>query len=78
MHRTQVYLDDAHYQALRARARREGKSMAALLRSILDVGLGLGGRRRRRDPFDAVVGGGRGDGSPVAENYEDYLYGSRR
>jgi plasmid stability protein len=78
MHRTQIYLDDMHYALLRSRARREGRTIAALIREILD--LHLGGRRpsSRRDAFDAVIGIGRGDGTSVAENDEDFLYGEER
>lgn len=75
MHRTQIYLEDAHYQALRGRARREGKTMAAVLRDILDRHFGLGGEPPRGDTLEDVIGIGEGDGSAVAEHVEDYLYG---
>ena len=75
MHRTQIYLEDSHHQALRTRARREGKSMAALIREILDEHFGLGTRSGVKDPLEGVIGIGAGDGSAVAENHEDYLYG---
>ena len=76
MHRTQIYLEDSQYQLLRSRARREGKSLAAVIREIL--GKHLAGRAddRNRDEFADVVGIGEGDGARVAENYEDYLYGT--
>ena len=73
MHRTQVYLEDSQYESLRARARREGKSMAAVIRQILDDH--LAGYGRGPDGFADVIGIGVGDGTAVAENYEDYLYG---
>ena len=34
MHRTQIYLEDAQYEMLRARARREGRTLAAVIRGI--------------------------------------------
>lgn len=77
MHRTQVYLDDRHYEILRTRAKRESKSLAALIREILDEHLSRAPIRGRRDPLAEVIGLGEGDGSAVAENYEDYLYGER-
>ena len=75
MHRTQIYLEDAQYEVLRGRARREGKSLAAVIREILDEYLGGPRPRSTRDRFSDVVGIGEGDGSRVAENYEEYLYG---
>ena len=42
MRRTQIYLEDIHYQVLLNRARREGKSLSALIREILDEHLGFG------------------------------------
>ncbi len=76
MHRTQIYLDEGQYQLLRARARRQGKSLAAIIREIIDEYLDTG-KRAKGDPLAAVIGIGEGDGSAVAENYEDYLYGER-
>ena len=74
MHRTQIYLDDAQYETLRSQARREGKSMASIIREILDEHLRAAGKPSR-DPLLGVIGIGAGDGSAVAEHYEDYLYG---
>jgi plasmid stability protein len=76
MHRTQIYLEDVQYELLRARARREGQSLAAVIRKILTDHLGGHRGGPRKDEFDAVIGIGEGDGARVAENYEDYLYGS--
>ncbi len=75
MHRTQIHLEDSQYELLRAQARREGKSLAAVIRKILSEYLGGGQLRPSTDDFHAVIGIGEGDGSRVAENYEDYLYG---
>ena len=75
MHRTQIYLEREQYELLKSQARREGRTIAAVIRAILDRHLGRGSKRTKHDPFEAVVGIGRGDGSAVAENYEDYLYG---
>ena len=76
MHRTQIYLEDGQYEMLRARARREGTSLAAVIRKILDDHLGGDRGREEADDFGAVIGIGKGDGSRVAESYEDYLYGA--
>ena len=74
MHRTQIYLEEGQYQILRALARREGRSLAAVIRGILDAHLS-GASSRAVDPLDGVLGVGEGDGSAVAENCDDYLYG---
>ena len=76
MHRTQIYLEDIHYQVLLNRARRDGKTLSALIREILDEHLGFG-PGKGKDPLSDVIGIGKGDGSRVAENYEDYLYGKK-
>ena len=39
MHRTQVLLEESQYQELRARARRDGKSMGQVIRELLAAGL---------------------------------------
>ena len=73
MHRTQIYLEDTQYRLLREKARRQGTSLASVIRQILEEHLA---GRREKDEFASVIGIGEGDGSRVAENYEDYLYGS--
>jgi hypothetical protein len=78
MHRTQIYLDEGQYEMLRSRARREGKSLAAIIRDILDAYLSSARMPVAEDPFRRVIGVGMGDGSAVAENYEDYLYGEEK
>jgi len=75
--RTQIYLEDSQYELLRSRARREGKSMAAVIREILDEYLGGKASMSRRDPLRHAIGIGKGDGAAVAENYQDYLYGDK-
>lgn len=74
MHRTQIYLDESQYELLRSRARREGKSLASIIREILDQHF-RADAPSTVDPLAAVIGIGRGDGAAVAEHYEDYLYG---
>src|SRR3989304_3299397 len=76
VHRTQVFLDDDQYRALRTLARRTGKSMGALIREMIGAHFRVP-RPAGKDPFDEVIGIGRGDGAPVAENVSDYLYGER-
>ncbi|MBZ5495764.1 MAG: ribbon-helix-helix domain-containing protein [Acidobacteriia bacterium] len=77
MHRTQVYLDQGQYELLKARARREGRSLAAVIRDSIDAYFGGSATLTAQDPFRRVIGIGSGDGSAVAENYEDFLYGEK-
>lgn len=77
IHRTQIYLEKTQYQLLQARARREGRSMAALIRNILDEHLTGKASNPRQDPLRRAIGMGKGDGSAVAENCDDFLYGDK-
>ncbi len=77
MHRTQIYLADDQYDRLRTRARRQGRTLAAVIREILDEHLAQAGTNPgAADPFDQVIGIATGDGQAVAENVADYLYGN--
>jgi plasmid stability protein len=78
MRRTQIYLDEGQHEMLQSRARREGKSLAAIIRDILDAYLCGSRMPVAADPFRRVIGIGKGDGSAVAQNYEDYLYGEEK
>jgi hypothetical protein len=77
VHRTQIYLEQNQYELLRARARREGKSLAAVIRDSVDAYIGGPVANSVRDPLQHVIGIGKGDGAAVAENYEDFLYGEK-
>ena len=48
MHRTQVLFEEEQYQALRAQARRDGKSMSQLVRELVAAGLEAAQRRPSR------------------------------
>ncbi len=76
-HRTQIYLEPSQFEMLRNRARREGKSLASVIREAVDEYLGIKVTRRGEDPLYRAIGIGRGDGAAVAENYEDFLYGEK-
>ena len=77
MHRTQIYLEEDDYQMLKSLARRRGSTLAAVIRDIIKAGLNPSPAAAKSDPFNHVIGIGKGDGSAVAENYEDYLYGEK-
>jgi hypothetical protein len=77
MRRVSVALTQRSYDFLRREARRHRISMAALIRAMIEDRM----RARRRitagHPFRDIIGIGRGDGSPVSENHDRYLYGWR-
>lgn len=78
MHRTQLYLDEARYQFLVQWAQRKGGSIAQAVRDLIDERMKAqaASRKRKADPLWKAVGLGSGDGSAVAEHYEDRLYGT--
>lgn len=75
MHRTQLYLDETRYQFLVGWAKRRGQSVAQAVRDLIDERMRSTGRSKKTDPLWKIVGIAEGDGSPVAENDEEYLYG---
>jgi len=74
MQRTQILLDDWQYQALKARAQREGSSMSELLRQILDAHLrkGKGGAQAPRLADIRAVGEDR---AARGRDHDRFLYG---
>lgn len=74
MHRTQILLEDRQYRLLRERARRQGVSMAGLIRAILDRELS-GPPGGQESGLWEIVGIDEGDASAVSERTDRYLYG---
>ncbi|MBI3045814.1 MAG: ribbon-helix-helix protein, CopG family [Betaproteobacteria bacterium] len=72
MQRTQILLDDWQYQALKARAQREGRSMSDLLRQILDAHLGKAAARTPRLADIRAVGEDR---TARGRDHDRFLYG---
>lgn len=81
--RTQVQLENRHYQRLKRLAYERGQSMSAVLRAILDEALDTG----RPAPASAVrearlalIGAGRDPEGKrdVARRHDAYLHGPRR
>jgi len=57
-HRLQILLDEERYVPVRARARKRGTSVAAVIREALDVGLPATQLRRAAHPRCGIDGGG--------------------
>lgn len=76
MHRTQLYLSEAHYQFLAQWAQKNGESIAQAVRGLIEERMKASVKTRgKRDSFWKAVGAASGDGSRVAENHKNYLYG---
>lgn len=77
LHRTQLYLNETHYQFLAQWAQKRGASIAQAVRDLIDERMKAAAKlkKKKKDPFWKTVGIGSGDGSRIAENYENYLYG---
>ncbi|MGH6900331.1 MAG: ribbon-helix-helix protein, CopG family [Geminicoccaceae bacterium] len=75
MVRTQVYLSEEQHRALRQAARREGISMTALLRRLVEREL-LGKFKRQdyaKDAIMALANLGRSDRSDISQNHDEAL-----
>ncbi|MDE2149388.1 MAG: ribbon-helix-helix protein, CopG family [Gammaproteobacteria bacterium] len=72
MHRTQIILEDWQYQALRARAEREGHSISELVREILRTALAQPPHKpgRLRE-----IEGIAEDPAAYGRNHDRFLYG---
>ena len=77
VHRTQLHLDEGRYQYLAVQAKAEGKSIAQVVRDLIDADYKRRGSRRRKDSMDNIIGMFHGDGAAVAEHVDDYLYGDK-
>ena len=76
VHRTQLHLDESRYQYLADQAKAQGKSIAQVVRDLIDADSKRRGSRRK-DSLDNIIGIFQGDGSAVAEHVDDYLYGDK-
>lgn len=79
MLRTQLYLADKQRKALKAEARRSGKSVGQLVREAVDeVYLTRKAREKpigKRDPIWRMVGRGKSREGDISERHDHYLYG---
>ena len=73
MHRTQLLLEDWQYEALLARAEREGRSMSDLIREILKASL-TPSPRSKLNRLAKIEGIGE-DAEAYGEDHDRHLYG---
>ncbi len=76
MHRTQLLLEEWQYEALRARAAREGRSLSALVREILRVSLAPSASTSR-SRLGEIEGIGE-DADSYGEDHDRHLYGETK
>lgn len=72
MQRTQIMLDDWQYEALKAQAERQGRSMSELLREMLDASLRK--EPSRRSGLEDIRGIGA-DRKASGRSHDEFLYG---
>ena len=76
MHRTQLLLEEWQYEALRARAEREGRSLSDLIREILRVALAPAATPARRR-LVTIEGIGE-DTAGYGDKHDRFLYGEEK
>jgi hypothetical protein len=73
--RTNIVLEDVHYEYLKLRSEQAGKSMSALVRELIEAMLARGMESRRRDPIHTIVGLGRSKGGrKPGSRHDEILY----
>lgn len=70
LHRTQVLLEEWQYRMLETRAARQGKSVAALIRGLVDDALKP---RGRKGGLDSIIG--LGSSGKSGRDHDEELYG---
>jgi hypothetical protein len=77
MHRSQIMLKEHQYAYLVNEAQRQGKSISAIIRDLIDEHV-TQTRNLENDPFFDIIGMVEGDGEPVGRSIDYYVYGIDR
>ena len=77
MHKTQLYLENHQYLLLRDWASKQKKSIAQLVRELIDGALQRS-TQNPRDSLNDIVGAADSGYSNISQNADDYLYGDER
>lgn len=77
MHKTQLYLENDQYLLLKDWALKQKKSIAQVVRELIDAAL-KPPSHSLRDPLDELVGKADSGYSNISQNVDDYLYGDER
>lgn len=76
MQRTQVLLESGQYEALKARSRREAKSLSKLVREAVDAFLGRSKPAESR--LSDICGIGKDPSRASGADHDHYLYGWKK
>ncbi len=77
LHRTQISIEDWQFQTLIEISKKTKRSMSSIIREILAEKLlnkSIDKKDIEKDPISELLGIGIGNGSPVAEEHDKYLY----
>lgn len=74
MHKTQLYLENHQYVLLKDWAARQGKSIAEVVRELVDAAL-KAPAQNARDPIYDIIGLADSGLTNVGRHVDDYLYG---
>ncbi len=76
MKRTNIVLEEAQYQYLKGRAEREGKSMSALIRELIEAVMRPQPRSAKDDPIFGIVGMFKGKKSKrdICQQHDEIIY----
>lgn len=77
-HRTQISLEDHQYRMLLDLSRKTRRSISAIIRDLVEDKFSRKPADLKADPLFGIVGMGKGDGTSVAREHDEVLYGSRR
>lgn len=77
MHKTQLYLENHQYLLLKDWASKRKKSIAHLVRELIDGALQRSAQNPR-DCLNDIVGTAESGYSNISQNADDYLYGDER
>lgn len=76
MHRAQISLQEGQYRALAIASRREGISLAELIRRLADDY--LRGQQSADSALERLVGFAEGTGESVGRDHDRFLYGKEQ
>lgn len=72
MHRTQIQIEERQYRFLRDMARRNGTSISAVLRELIDHRIQA--QPREDDPLQGIIGMADGPQGDTARKHDRFLY----
>ena len=77
-HRTQISLEDWQYQMLLEESNRTKKSLSRIIRELISEKFRNRTSRTGADSLSDIIGIGSGDGSAVAREHDNVLYGKNK